>query len=144
MSSNEIEILNDVTESLIDSYEGYRACAETVDNAHPMHGELSRRTTDRHALVGEFKARVRALGGEPASSGTTTGAIHRGFAKFASLFQDDEDAAVSALDDAEERLGDEIQDKLKDNSLSNESNILMTKALRSAVDGERFADRIDA
>lgn len=141
--SNEIDLLNSVTKTLIDSCEGYQTCCDVADDSYALQSEFSRRLAERRTLVTEFQERVRALGGEPADSGSAKGAVHRGFLRFTSLFQDDEKAAINALDDGEEFLAEKIEDKLEDNQLTPESRQLLIRAMQSAQDGERFADRLD-
>lgn len=141
--SKEIKILNSVTKTLIDSCEGYETCRDVADDSHALQSEFSRRLAERQTLVREFQDLVRSLGGEPADSGSAKGAVHRGFLRFTTLFQDDEKAAISALDDGEEFLAEKIEDKLEDDRLGPESRQLLMRAMQSAQDGERFADRLD-
>ncbi len=143
MSDHDNEILNSITKTLIDSRKGYEACCDVADDGHPLSDEFRRRRDERAALIGEFQARVRTLGGEPEDDGSAAGAVHRAFLRFSSWFQDDEQAAISALDDGEEYLAEKIEDRLEDSSLLAESRALLHKALRSALSGERFADNLD-
>lgn len=143
MSDQEIKVLNSITKTLIDSRKGYETCCDIVDNDYTLSAEFGRRRDARAALVGEFQARVRVLGGEPEDDGSAVGAVHRAFTRFSALFQDDQNAAASALDDGEEFLAEKIEDRLEDSSLDAATEELLRKALRSAKDGERFADSLD-
>ena len=143
MSNHEIEVLNSLTRTLIDSRDGYETCSDLTDDSFVLKREFSRRCGERDALVKEFQSLVRAKGGQPEFNGSAAGASHRGFARFTSLFMDDEKAAISALDDGEEYLADKIEDRLEDDDLSPDTLSLLHRAMISAKDGERFADRLD-
>ena len=143
MSTHDIKTLNSVIGTLIDSCNGYKTCCDLSDDNHSMQSEFTRRCNDRKALVVEFQNEVKKLGGNPEDDGTAAGAVHRGFTRFVSLFQDDEKAAVSALDDGEEYLAEKIEDKLEDENLSAATKALLKKAHRSAKAGERFFDQLD-
>lgn len=87
MTDTNIKVLNSVTKTLIDSCQGYKTCAEISDDNYSLQTEFRRRETERQQLVSRFQSQVRTLGGEPADSGSMTGAVHRGFTRFSSLFQ---------------------------------------------------------
>lgn len=140
MTDRDIKVLNSVTKTLIDSCKGYQTCVDVSDDSYALQTEFTRRKSERDALVQEFQTQVRSLGGQPETSGSMTGAVHRGFTRFSSVFRDDEAAAISALDDGEEFLAEKIEDKLDVNELSPQSVQLLHKAMAAAKSGERFAD----
>jgi uncharacterized protein (TIGR02284 family) len=141
MQNENIDALNDVTKSLIDSHRGYKQAYEMSDDSSTLRSQFQTRMNEREALVADFQNHVRALGGEPVTDGGSAGAVHRGFTKFSSMFRDDEQAALSAIDDGEEHLAEEIQRKLNDDRLSPDIRSLLTRAHDSAVKGEAFAER---
>ncbi|MDB2439565.1 PA2169 family four-helix-bundle protein [Hellea sp.] len=143
MTDSNIKALNSVTKTLIDSCKGYETCADISDDSYALQAEFKRRKNERSQLVGEFQNQVRQLGGEPVDSGSVKGAVHRSFTRFSSMFQDDEAAAISALDDGEEYLAEKIEDKLEDGYCSPSTQALLVKAHQSAASGERFADMLD-
>ena len=59
-----------------------------------------------------------------------------------SLFRDDEKAALEAVDDGEEHLAETIEDKLEKSEVQGQARALLQDALRSAREGEAFADRL--
>lgn len=144
MTDRNVRVLNSVTKTLIDSCKGYETCAEVSEDNYALQAEFIRRKSERDQLVQEFQNQVRAFGGEPATSGSMSGAVHRGFTKFSTVFRDDEVAAINALDDGEEFLAEKIQDKLDHDDLNPTTSALLEKAMTSAKSGERFADMLDA
>ena len=89
-----------------------------------------------------FQARVRELGGDPETEGGTAGTLHRGWADFTSLFMSDEKAALEAVADGEDYLGDRIDSKLEKADLDPETVELLKRAKNSARQGENFADAL--
>jgi len=143
MTDRNVKILNSVTKTLIDSCKGYETCVDVSDDSYALRTEFQRRKGERDELVQEFQTQVRAFGGEPEDCGSMSGAVHRGFTRFSSVFRDDEAAAISALDDGEEFLAEKIEDKLEDHDLAPQTRQLLQKAMTSAKSGERFADMLD-
>lgn len=143
MTNRNIKTLNFVTKTLIDSCQGYQTCADVSDDSYSLQTEFKRRQAERQALVSEFQEQIRQLGGTPEEEGSMVGAVHRGFTRFSSLFQNDEAAAISALDDGEEFLAEKIEDKLENGDLDLQTASLLARAHQSAKSGERFADMLD-
>ena len=137
-----IIVLNDVTKTLIDSYKGYELAFSMVDDTTRLHSRLSSRSEERLKLIGQFQNEVERLGGTPESEGGALGKIHRAFARFSSLFQEDQAAALSAIDGGEEFLMDEIEDKLKADFLSGPARRLLLEAHKSERKGASLAEKL--
>jgi uncharacterized protein (TIGR02284 family) len=140
MSNENINVLNSVTKTLIDSCKGYQICSEIADDSFALQAEFKRRANERQELVSQFQNLVATYGGEPKTSGRVSGAVHRGFTRFSSVFGNDEAAALEALDDGEEYLSEKIEDKLEYEGLTHQTRDLLTQAHAQAKAGERFAD----
>tara|TARA_R110000803_G_scaffold69785_1_gene132238 strand:- start:1042 stop:1485 length:444 start_codon:yes stop_codon:yes gene_type:complete len=138
----EIDALNDVTKVLIDSKKGYEKCYELADDGYALRAQFLKRANERADLVSRIQHHVRTLGGEPQTDGGTLGTLHRGFTQFVSLFRDDEKAALEAVDDGEEYLAKAIEDRLEKSEVQGQARALLQDALRSAREGEAFADRL--
>ncbi|MEO1101811.1 MAG: PA2169 family four-helix-bundle protein [Pseudomonadota bacterium] len=145
MTNANIDILNDVTKTLIDSKKGYETACDMSDDSFPLRSEFRRRASERQELINEFQQQVRSFGGEPETDGGAAGAAHRAFSQLSSLFRDDEKAALSAIDDGEEYLAEQIEDKIEKGSseLTPEVRQLLNRALAAACEGERFAERME-
>ena len=142
-TARDIGVLNDVTQTLIDSHKGYETCVEAVGTNAALSKAFRDRADARSALIREFQTAVQTLGGTPATSGSVVGAVHRAWTSFTTLFADDEKAAIEAVDDGEEFLAETIEDKLGDTRLMPATRELLVKAHESAREGERFADALD-
>lgn len=140
MSNPNIDVLNDVTKTLIDSQKGYEKVCEIAEEGHGLRSKFLALAAERRDLISAFQARVRDYGGEPETSGGVGGSLHRAWADFTSLFEDDEKAALDAVDDGEDYLADTIESKLKTDGLDQSTIDLLQRAKASARYGESFAD----
>ncbi|MGH8763394.1 MAG: ferritin-like domain-containing protein [Nitrosospira sp.] len=71
-----VSVLNDLIEISRDGAEGFRTCAEDVDeDALKLYFE-NRAQSCAHA-VGELSAEVRRYGGDPDTGGSAAGTLHR-------------------------------------------------------------------
>ena len=142
MSNPNVDVLNDVTKTLIDSQKGYEKVCEIADEDHGLRGKFLSLAAERRDLISAFQARVNEYGAEPVTSGGVGGSLHRAWADFTSLFEDDEKAALEAVDDGEDYLGDKIEQKLKNEDLDQATIDLLRRARASARYGENFADQL--
>ena len=94
--------LNDLIQTCKDSQEGFHAAAERLKDpeAHTLFLKLY---LQRAEFAGELQAEVTRMGGEAATSGSTAGALHRGWINLKTALAVDTDLAI--LDEAE--LGEE-------------------------------------
>ncbi|MEP6720733.1 MAG: PA2169 family four-helix-bundle protein [Variovorax sp.] len=73
-----VDVLNDLLENARDGEYGFRTCAEEVETATAKQLFAGRAAGCRQAGE-ELIQLIRAYGGEPASGGSVTGALHRGW-----------------------------------------------------------------
>jgi uncharacterized protein (TIGR02284 family) len=90
--------LNDLIETCKDSEEGFRSAAGKLKDAQ-IHSLFVNYSLQRAGFAGELQSEVTRLGGEPAKSGTTAGAIHRGWIGLKTALTGDSDHAI--LEEAE-------------------------------------------
>lgn len=142
MTDTNVETLKDVTKMLIDSRRGYAEAADNVDDDFMFQQEFQQRADERQMLINKFQQRTEALGGEAETDGNASGVLHRLAMDFSSMFGDDREKALDAIDDGEERLADHIESKMKSEKLDAETRMLLQEAHRAATEGERFAERL--
>ena len=140
MSNPNIDVLNDVTKTLIDSQKGYEKVCEIAEEGHGLRSKFQSLAAERRDLITAFQSRVSEYGGEPVTSGGVGGSLHRAWADFTALFEDDEKAALDAVDDGEDYLAETIDSKLKTDGLDQSTIDLLQRAKASARYGESFAD----
>lgn len=142
IQNKQIDALNDITKVLIDSKQGYEKAYEMVDDNFSLKPQFLHRAQERGQLIDRFQSQVRTLGGEPQKDGGVLGEAHRGWMQFTSLFQKDQKAALEAIDDGEDYLAEQVEQRLKRDDIHGEVRTLLTKAHQSARNGECFADAL--
>ncbi|WP_416876792.1 PA2169 family four-helix-bundle protein [Litorimonas sp.] len=140
----QINILNDITQTMIDSYNGYKTCLQDFQNDNALYVRFTERANSRSQIISEFQSAVEELGGEPKTEGSISGAAHRGLIKFTTLFQDDAKAACQAIDDGEAFLAEKIKEALRTPELLPRTETLLNKALKGAQQGELFANVLES
>ena len=93
-----IDALNDLIETCKDGEYGFGACAEQADSA-TLKSTLSRRADQCRGAAKELQGLVHSLGGEAEESGSTGGAMHRGWVAIKTSLSSYDDLAV--LEEAE-------------------------------------------
>ncbi|WP_082524504.1 PA2169 family four-helix-bundle protein [Pseudorhodoferax sp. Leaf274] len=73
-----VDVLNDLLENARDGEYGFKTCAEQVETANAKQLFAARAEGCRQAGE-ELVQLIRQYGGEPASGGTVSGAMHRGW-----------------------------------------------------------------
>ena len=129
-----ISILNDVLETLVDSRDGYEKAAEVADR-DTFKQFFSRRAASRNAMVAKTQAEIRHLGGEPVDEGTILAKAHRMFLSISAAVQDNDEAAIEAVDDGEEHLRNKVNDAIANDELSPNA-----KTMLQGFNGELRAD----
>lgn len=134
--SNEqtISILNDVLETLVDSTDGYEKAAEVADR--PTFKEFfQRRASSRRAMAADVRNHIVELGGTPDDDGSILANMHRTFLTIRAAVQDNDDAAIEAVDNGEAHLRDQFEDALDVDDLD-----LSARTLLKKYQGELRAD----
>jgi uncharacterized protein (TIGR02284 family) len=90
--------LNSLIETCKDGEEGFRSAAEKLKDA-TIKSDFLKFSLQRANFAGELQAEVTRMGGEPEKSGSTSGAIHRGWIGLKSAVAGDSDHGI--LEEAE-------------------------------------------
>jgi uncharacterized protein (TIGR02284 family) len=113
-NDNVISTLNNLIETCRDGENGFRTASEDVDN-----GELKTLfltySQQRAQFVGELQAEVRALGGDPESTGSVAASLHRGWIDIKSTVTGrDSGAIISECERGEDAAVRNYQDALNE------------------------------
>ena len=99
MDADEVRsTLNDLIETCKDGDEGFRNAAEKLKDSS-IRSQFLQFAQQRARFAGELQAEVTRMGGEPAKTGSTSGAMHRGWIGLKSAITGDNDHAI--LEEAE-------------------------------------------
>lgn len=93
-----LSTLNDLIETCKDSQQGFHAAAEKLKDPE-IHTLFLKCYLQRSEFAGELQAEVTRIGADPATSGSTLGAIHRGWIGLMAALAADTDFAI--LDEAD-------------------------------------------
>lgn len=73
-----VDVLNDLVETCRDGEYGFKSCAEHTKSAE-LREIFQSRARDCSSAVAELQTLVTQLGGKPETSGSASGAVHRGW-----------------------------------------------------------------
>lgn len=103
-------ILNDLIETCKDGQKGFEDAAHHVKDPS-IRALFNEYSQQRAQFAGELQQEVMRLGGEPEKTGSTMGAVHRGWIDFKAKFTGDSDAAVVAEAESGEDSAKEAYEK---------------------------------
>lgn len=93
-----ISVLNELIEVSKDGEEGFRTCAEDIKNAE-LRSLFSKLAQECATAAVELQAEVRALGGDPVTTTSVSGAMHRRWVDLKSMITGKDEEAI--LNEAE-------------------------------------------
>jgi uncharacterized protein (TIGR02284 family) len=114
-----ISTLNELIETCKDGQEGFRQAAEGVERSDlkSLFFEFSQQ---RAHFAGELQSLVQSLGGDPETSGSTAGAMHRGWINLKSAITGkDEQAVLNECERGEDSAKNTYKDALEEQLPSN-------------------------
>ena len=118
-------VLNSVIEVLLDGREFYAAAANKVDSAS-LREALRRMTDIQENIITELSDHIEARGGTPSVKGTMGGALAELMAKAkANLAGDDTASLISALEDFDNRILEEMRGAALTNLPGRERRMLL-------------------
>lgn len=146
LNKEAISVLNDLIETSKDGQEGFKTCAEDIKNPE-LKALFVKRSADCGTASAELQAEVRKLGGDPETSTSVAGDLHRRWVDVKSIFtgkgeeavlneaERGEDHALKAYKEALEKISKHnlvgIRDVVERQYLNVQRNHDQVKALRN-------------
>lgn len=135
-TSHDIQTLNSLIETTLDSVDGYRRSAEEASSSRFTSDFLSR-ASEREQVVRQLQGEVRRLGGAPEDDGSVLAAAHRAFLTIRDRATgSDDEAVIAEVDHGETYLRGKWESALKDDRLSPETRMLVTQCWASVREGQ--------
>src|SRR6476659_750850 len=133
--SHSISELNTLIATTIDSINGYEDSAENIDNER-FREIFRQRASERQEVVGELRAEVRRLGGNPEEDGSFLGKAHQRFEDLkAAVTGRDENSIINEVERGEDYLKEKWQAALQSGNLNGESHDLVERCYQSVKAG---------
>ncbi len=108
---------NDLIEFLYDGSKGFEQAAGNVKNGH-FKTELMKYSQQRSKFIDELKPMVASRGEKPAESGTTMGALHRGWIGLKNAITNGDKAILAECERGEDTAVSEYRKALERNDLT--------------------------
>ena len=118
------DILNDVLATLIDSADGYEKAAEIAERP-TVENFFSRRATSRRQMASAVREEISKLGGPSEKDGTLLASAHRVFMGLSAALQDNDEAAIKAVDQGEDHLLQKFESALASDELNGSAKTLL-------------------
>lgn len=136
MSDKNVGTLNSLIATTLDSVDGYRKAADEA-NAEQFKDVFLSRANERQAIVTNFQAKVRELGGNPEDDGTVLASAHRAFLGLRDALTGDrgDRAVVAEVERGEDHIKAKFESALKDDDLDPAVRQLVQTAFTSVREG---------
>ena len=123
-----ISTLNNLIETCKDGQEGFQQAAEGVQDSS-LKSLFYEYSQQRAQFVGELQGLVREMGGDPETSSSIAGALHRGWINIKSAVTGQDDAAIlNECERGEDVAKSAYKDALAADLPSNVTSVVQTQA----------------
>ncbi len=131
---HDINVLNGLIETTLDSADGYREAAkETEDNRYKSVFE--KRSFELKQVATDLQGSVRQLGGEPEDDGSILAKAHRAFLDVKHALLRDEQAVVNSVENGEDHIKAKFERALEDSDVSATTKETIRRAYDSVKSG---------
>jgi uncharacterized protein (TIGR02284 family) len=131
---HDIEVLNSLIETTLDSVAGYRDAAR--DAANPRYRNLfQRRAAERRQVADDLQRQVRALGGTPEDDSSVLVAGHRAFLTLRDSLTKGDDCILGAVELGEDYITNKYEEAIDDDDLSVNIRTAVVRAYSSVKSG---------
>ncbi|MFN3450633.1 MAG: PA2169 family four-helix-bundle protein [Sphingorhabdus sp.] len=133
--SHEIETVNDLIKTTIDSVDGYRSAAEDADS-NQFQSIFFERANERQQVAEQLRDHVRTLGGDPEDDGSLAAGAHRMFMNLRDAITGSDDQAVIAeVERGEDYIKAKFETALEDANLGTETRTMISQCYDSVKSG---------
>jgi uncharacterized protein (TIGR02284 family) len=137
-SDRDIDVLNSLIETTIDSVDGYEKAAEVAGD-DLLSGMFRQFASDRRQAVTQLRSQVVKLGGEPEDDGSVLASAHRAFLDVRSALEENRTAAIAEVERGEDFIRSRYEDALDDDELSPDVRDTITGCYETVLLGHNAA-----
>jgi uncharacterized protein (TIGR02284 family) len=139
--SHDIEVLNTLITTTIDSANGFERSAENAAGGEyeSLFNQFAR---DRRQVVQRLQEHVRMHGGEPNDDGSLKADLHRRFEDLRNAFGGGDKAVIEEVERGEDYIKAKYEAALKDDELSPDCRSVLQEAYQSIRAGHDTASRL--
>ena len=140
--TNAIDTLRSLTQTAIDSAEGYEKASENANSAG-LKQVLTDAAARRRSLVADLNAELVRLGGERQERGSTAGSLHHAWTRISDAFKDGDEAASERVEEGEDYIEKKFREALDAGDWDPQTRELLQRAHGEIAEGERLTDRLE-
>lgn len=133
-NDHDINVLNGLIETTIDSIDGYREAAKETDKGN-YKTLFEARSFERQQVASDLQGTVRTLGGEPEDDGSVLAKAHRAFLDIKHALLRDEQAVVNSVENGEDHIKAKFESALEDSKVSATTREAIRRAYATVKDG---------
>jgi uncharacterized protein (TIGR02284 family) len=131
----EINTLETLTTTLIDSINGYEDAAKDIDNSR-FEEIFRQRASERRQVIDDLRNEIRRLGGDPPDEGSFMGKTHQRWMDLKSAVTGgDEQRIINSVEAGEDYLKEKFETALDSGDLTGESRQVIERAYQSVRSG---------
>jgi uncharacterized protein (TIGR02284 family) len=135
MTDHDIDTLNSLIATTIDSIDGYSESANAAESSR-FAEMFNQRAAERRSVLTMLQAEVGRLGGNPEDDGTMLAAAHRGFVDLkAAVTGRDDKAIIDEVERGEDHIKAKFEKALEDPDLSPQTRQVIQEAYTSVKEG---------
>lgn len=133
-AEHDIDVLNTLIETTLDSADGYRQAAANAKQSS-YKDVFIRWADDRRQVVTQLQGQVRRLGGRPEDDGSVLAAGHRMFLKLRDSVTGNDESVIDEVERGEDFIKAKYEAALEDEELSPEVRDAVAQAYASVKSG---------
>ena len=132
---HDIDTVNGLIKTTIDSVDGYRAAAKDADSSR-FQTMFFDRASERETVATKLQLYVQQNGGSPTDSGSIAAGAHRAFMNLRDLVTGSDDKAViEEVERGEDHIKEKYESAITDHDVSAEARDLISQCSQSVLQG---------
>jgi uncharacterized protein (TIGR02284 family) len=133
-SSYDIDVLNALIETTLDSVDGYAEAAKEARDSR-FESAFRTRAAERREVATRLQEEVRRLGGKPEDEGSVLAAAHRQFLEIRNAFAKGDQAVVDEVERGEDVIKERYEKALRDDRVSPQTRDVISRFYESVRQG---------